>query len=88
LLPTQIVVAQGIPESKFLKVQVLVDNLRTPDQTSDSFLPVSDWKRGGKVGGFSPVDDDHEERGERETRVRVRVWMRAARWHCQKHVIH
>ena len=47
---------------------IVVDDLRTPDQTPDSFLV--DWKRGGKAGGFRPVEGDHEEeRGERKSRV-------------------
>ena len=47
---------------------IVVDDLRTPDQTPDSFLV--DWKRGGKASGFRPVDDDREEEvGERKTRA-------------------
>ena len=47
---------------------IVVDDLRTPDQTPDLFLV--DWKRTGKAGGFRPIDDDREEeRGERKTRA-------------------
>ena len=47
---------------------IVVDDLRTPDQTPDSFL--ADWKRSGKAVGFRPVDDDREEKvGERKTRA-------------------
>ena len=42
----------------------MVDDLRTPDQTPDFLV---DWKRGGKTGGFRPVDDDREE--DRKTRA-------------------
>ena len=45
---------------------IVVDDLRTPDQTPDFLL---DWKRGGKAGGFRPVDDDREEEVERKTRA-------------------
>jgi hypothetical protein len=48
---------------------IVVDDLRTPDQTPDSFLV--DWKRGGMASGFRPVHDDHEEVGERKTRACV-----------------
>ena len=47
---------------------IVVDDLRSPGQTPDSFLV--DWKRGGKADGFRPVDDDREEeRGKRKTRA-------------------
>jgi hypothetical protein len=45
---------------------IVVDDLRTPDQTPDSFLV--DLKRDEKAGGFRPVDDDREV-GERKTRA-------------------
>ena len=67
---------------------IIVDDLRTPDQTPDSFLV--DWKSGGKAGGFRTVDDDHEEeRGERKTRA-YGLGFGFGRvpqgWHGQKHV--
>ena len=46
---------------------IVVDDLRTPDQTPDLFLV--DWKRGGIASGFRPVHDDHEEVGERKARA-------------------
>jgi hypothetical protein len=47
---------------------IIVDDLRTPEKTPDLFLV--DWKRGGKPGGFRPVDDDREDEvGERKTRA-------------------
>jgi hypothetical protein len=47
---------------------IVVDDLRTPNQTPDSLLV--DWKRGRQAAGFRPVDDDREEdRGERKTRA-------------------
>lgn len=67
---------------------IVVDDLRTPDQTPDSFLV--DWKRGGKAGEYRPVDDDREEaRAEKKTRA-YGLGFGFGRvpqgWHGQKHV--
>ena len=66
---------------------IVVDDLRTPDQTPDSFL--ADWKRGGKAGGFRPVDDDREEEvGDRKSRAHGFGFGRVPQgWgHSQRHV--
>jgi hypothetical protein len=44
---------------------IVVDDSRTPDTPE---LVLVDWKRGGKTGGFRPIDDDPEEEvGQRRT---------------------
>ena len=67
---------------------IVVDDLRTPDQTPDSFLV--DRKRSGKAGGFRPLDDDREdERGERKFRaygLGFGFGRMPQGWHGQKHV--